>query len=101
MKGRTTMVVRRRCRIAFMIGLLALTEAGCGRPGVPAPESLTREANLGGMTCTLNIRNERAPELNWAVTDNRVFADFSGHRVMVEKGQVTLDGETKKLPGRP
>jgi hypothetical protein len=91
---------RRQCVIAFTIGLLALTGAGCGGPGEPVPESLSREAKLDGMTVTLEIKNQKAPELNWAVTD-RVIADFSGHRVEVEKTQVTLDDVTKKLPAKP
>jgi hypothetical protein len=97
-KGKATMVgARRLCFVAFSNVILALTGAGCGGPGVPVPESLTREAKLDGMTVTLEIKDEKAPELNWAVTD-RVIADFSGHRVEVEKKQVTLDGVTKKLP---
>jgi hypothetical protein len=77
--------------------LLALCGIACGGPGTPVPESLTREAKLDGMTVTLSIKDQKASELNWAVTDS-VVADFNGHHVVVEKKQVTLDGKTKKLP---
>ena len=91
---------RRRCFFALPPMLLALAASGCGGGqhggGV---ETLTREAKLNGMTCTLNLKEAKDPELTWAVTD-RVIALFSGHRVEVEKNQVTLDGKTKPLPPR-
>src|SRR5258708_23111568 len=100
-KGRTAMIgCRSQCVIAFTIGLLALTGAGCGGPGVPVPESLSRDAKLDGITVTLEIKNEKAPELNSAVT-HPVVANFSGHRVAVDQTQVTLDAPTKNLPAKP
>ena len=90
------------CVIALSTLVLAVAGAGCGGSGggapvVLTPESLTREATLDGMNVTLAIKNEKAPELTWAKTD-QVIAAFSGHQINVSKKQVTLDNKTKKLP---
>ncbi len=71
--------------------------AGCGGSRAPTIESLTREGKIGGLTCVLNLKNAKDPELSWSVTDC-VLTNFSGHRVVVEKDQVTLDSVTRKLP---
>lgn len=90
---------RRRLLLAFSAMLLPLGGAGCGGSGPPAPESLTKEAKVDGMSVVLNVKNQKAPEVSWVVTD-RVVADFSGNHVEVAKNQVTSGGKVKKLPPR-
>ena len=93
------MVARRHRRcfaLAALIPVLAL--AGCGGGMTSSSiESLTREGKVGGMTCVLNLKDAKDPELSWSVTD-RVLTNFCGHRVIVEKDQVTLDSVPKKIP---
>jgi hypothetical protein len=91
---------RHGCVVVLSSLLSALSGAGCGEGGVMQStdgKTLTREAKLDGMTCSLKLKSEKGTELSWSVTD-RVIATFGAHRVEVEKQQVTLDNKTKKLP---
>lgn len=75
-----------------------LSGFGCGgEHSTGRLETQRREAKLDGMTCTLTIKSQKDPELNWAVTD-RVLASFSGHQVEVDNKQVTFDGKSKPIP---